>query len=81
MSADEISEYIDKFNFWIDTRETSDDKAIKGAFLTAVGKEAFTLLKTLENEGDPIFLKRRILGYGLREPVCNIKELDSRRTL
>ncbi len=25
----------------------SDDTAIKGAFLTAVGKEAFTLLKTL----------------------------------
>ncbi len=46
-SADEITEYIDRFNFWIDTKETSDDKAIKGAFLTAVGKEAFTLLKTL----------------------------------
>ncbi len=44
-SADEIAEYIDRF--WIDTKETSDDKAIKGAFLTAVGKEAFTLLKTL----------------------------------
>ncbi len=35
------------FKIWIDTRETSDDKANKGAFLTAVGKEAFTLLKTL----------------------------------
>ncbi len=46
-SADEIVEYIDRFNFWIDTKETSDNKAIKGAFLTAVGKEAFTLLKTL----------------------------------
>ncbi len=46
-SADEIAEYIDRFNFWIDTKETSDDKANKGAFLTAVGKEAFTLLKTL----------------------------------
>ncbi len=46
-SADEIVEYIERFNFWIDTKETSDDKAIKGAFLTAVGKEAFTLLKTL----------------------------------
>ncbi len=46
-SADEIAEYIDRFNFWIDTKETSDDKAIKGAFLTAVRKEAFTLLKTL----------------------------------
>ncbi len=49
MPAVEISEYTDGFNFWIDTRETSDDKAIKGAFLTAVGKEAFTLLKTLVN--------------------------------
>ncbi len=47
MSADEISEYIDRFNFRIDTRETIDDKAIKGAFLTVVGKEALTLLKTL----------------------------------
>ncbi len=46
-SADEIVKYIDRFNFWIDTKETSDDKTIKGAFLTAVGKEAFTLLKTL----------------------------------
>ncbi len=46
-SADEIAEYINRFNFWIDTKETSDDKAIKGAFPTAVGKEAFTLLKTL----------------------------------
>ncbi len=35
----------------------------------------------LETEGDPIFLKRRILPYGLRELVCNTKELDSRRTL
>ncbi len=44
--ADEIAEYIDRFNFWIGTKETSDDKAIKDAFLTAVEKEAFTLLKT-----------------------------------
>ncbi len=40
-SADEVAEYIDRFNFWIDTRGTSDEKAIKGAFLTAVGKDAF----------------------------------------
>ncbi len=46
-SADEVAEYIDRFNFWIDTRGTSDEKAIKGAFLTAVGKEAFSLLRTL----------------------------------
>ncbi len=46
-SADEIADYIDRFNFWIDNKETSVDKAIKGAFLTAVGKEAFTFLKTL----------------------------------
>ncbi len=41
MSADEILEYIDRFN--------SDDDltAIKGAFLTMVGREAFTLLKPL----------------------------------
>ncbi len=37
VSADEILEYIVRFNFWIDSRESSDDKAIKGAFLTAVG--------------------------------------------
>ncbi len=47
MSADEIGEYIDRFHFWIDNRESSSDKAIKGAFLMAVGMEAFTLLKTL----------------------------------
>ncbi len=46
-SADEIVEYIERFNFWIDTKETSDDKPIQGAFPTTVRKEAFTLLKTL----------------------------------
>ncbi len=46
-SADEVAEYIDRFNFWIDTRGTSDEKAIKGAFLTAVKKDAFSLLRTL----------------------------------
>ncbi len=30
MSADEIAEYIDRFNFWVDTKETSDDRAITG---------------------------------------------------
>ncbi len=45
MPADEIGEYIDRFNFWIDTREFSDEIVIKGGFLTAVGREAFTLLK------------------------------------
>ncbi len=28
--ADEITEYIDRLNFWIDTRGTIDEKAIKG---------------------------------------------------
>ncbi len=46
-SADEVAEYIDRFNFWIDTRGTNDEKAIKGAFLTAFGKDAFSLLRTL----------------------------------
>ncbi len=32
MSANEIGGYIDWFNFWIDTRETSVDNAIKGGF-------------------------------------------------
>ncbi len=31
MPAADIGEYIDRFESWIDTRETSDDKAIKGA--------------------------------------------------
>ncbi len=48
-SADEIVEYTDRVNFWIDTKETSDDKAIKGAFLTAVGKEAFRRWRYTEN--------------------------------
>ncbi len=46
-SADEVAEYIDRSKFWVDTRGTGDEKALKGAFLTAVGKEAFTLLRTL----------------------------------
>ncbi len=40
-SADEVADYIDRFNFWIDTRGMGDEKAIKGTFLTAVGKYAF----------------------------------------
>ncbi len=46
-ATDEISEHKAWFNFWIETRETSDGKAIEAAFLTAVGKEALTLLKML----------------------------------
>ncbi len=42
-SADEVAEYINQFNFWIDTRGTSDEKAIRGAFLKAVEKGAFTI--------------------------------------
>ncbi len=34
-SADELAEYIDLINFWINARLTSDEKTIKGAFLTA----------------------------------------------
>ncbi len=40
-SADGLAEYIDQLNFWIDSRGASDEKSIKGAFLMAVGKEAF----------------------------------------
>ncbi len=46
-SVDEVAEYIDRINFCIDTRETGNEKAIIGAFLTAVGKDAFSLLRTL----------------------------------
>ncbi len=50
MSADEILEYIDRFN-------SGDDLAvIKGAFLTAVGRDAFTLLK-------PVGLPHQIEGH------------------
>ncbi len=46
-STDELAEYINRFNFWIDTTGTSDEEAIEGAFLTAVRREAATLLRTL----------------------------------
>ncbi len=42
-STVEIVDYIDRFNFLIDTRKTSDAKAI----LMAVEKKAFTLLKPI----------------------------------
>ncbi len=48
-SADEGTKYIDRFNFWIDTRGTSDEKVFKEAFITAFGKKAFSLLRTLVN--------------------------------
>ncbi len=74
MPADEIGEYIDRSNFWIDTRETSDDKFIKGAFLTAVEKEAFTLLKTL------VYTKT-LRGASITElPARNAPVLRSRTT-
>ncbi len=44
-SADEVAEYIDWFNFWIETSGTNDE--IKGVFVTAVGKELFSLLRNL----------------------------------
>ncbi len=37
----------DRFNFWKDIREASDKKAIRCVFVSAIGKEAFALLKTL----------------------------------
>ncbi len=46
-SVDEIIEYVDQFNSWMDTRGTSNEKPITDAFLTTVGKEQFTLLRTL----------------------------------
>ncbi len=46
-SANEVAGCIDRFKFWIDTTGTSEEKAIEGAFLTTVGKEAFNLLRTL----------------------------------
>ncbi len=45
-SADEITEYINRLTLRIDIRETSDEKAINGALLPAVRKEAFTLLNS-----------------------------------
>ncbi len=47
VKAAEITEYIDRFSFWVDTRGKSDEKPIKGAYLTVVGKEEFALLRTL----------------------------------
>ncbi len=39
------AEFIDCLNSWIDTRGMGNEKAIKGAFLTAVGKEHLTCLE------------------------------------
>ncbi len=52
-SADEAAEYIDRFDFWIDTRGTSDAKAIEGAFLTAVEKDAFSQQRELWSTPKP----------------------------
>ncbi len=46
-SADEVAEYIDRIYSWIDTRGRTDEKALKGTFGSAVGKEAFILLRAL----------------------------------
>ncbi len=50
-STEEVAECIDRINFWIDTWLTSDEKAVKGAYLAAVGKEAFSLLRTQNLKG------------------------------
>ncbi len=45
--AGEIIDYCDCFHFWIDARGTDDEKAMRGAFLTVVGKEAFTMQRNI----------------------------------
>ncbi len=47
-SADEIAEYIDRFNFWIDTKETSDDKAFK--YLAGEFNDRLAVFFTLTNK-------------------------------
>ncbi len=72
-SADEVAEYIDRFTFWIDTRGTSDEKAIKGAFLTAVGKDVFPfyeLWSTPKPEGTPQSQK-------FKEHFCDMSDQPS----
>ncbi len=44
-----VAEYVDQLNLWVDTTGSIDEEAMKGNFLTAVGKEAFALLRTLFN--------------------------------
>ncbi len=78
-SADEVKEYSDRLNFWIDTRKTNDEKAIEGAFLTAVGKEALTLLKNVDL---PPNLKARFHCRNLRGTTapCRACQVQTGRT-
>ncbi len=38
-------DYCHCFHFWKGARGTGDEKAMRGAFLTVVGKEPFTMLR------------------------------------
>ncbi len=46
-SADDVAEYINRLNSWINTRGQSDEKALKGGFLTTVLKETLTSQRPL----------------------------------
>ncbi len=52
-SADEIAEYIDRYSFWVDTRETSDKNAM-GHFCASGNRSrqllSRSVLKDLSNE-------------------------------
>ncbi len=69
-SADDIGEYVDRFNFWIDTRETSDDKAIKGSFLTFGRKGSICLT---ENVGLPLNVEGRFHHRNTRNTSASCK--------
>ncbi len=43
--AGKIIDYCDRFHLCIDARGTGDEKAMRGAFLTVVRKEALTMLR------------------------------------
>ncbi|VDO63333.1 unnamed protein product [Schistosoma curassoni] len=54
-------DYVERFEIWAMTKEDDEDVNIVAHFLTFIGKEAYSLLKTLALPKNPISLSRTTL--------------------
>ncbi len=74
--ADEVAEYFDRFNFWIDTRGTSDEKTIKGEFVVRIQQQAS---KCNFQEHLDVALRDRLVA-GINRPELQRKLLSEKDT-
>ncbi|VDP36130.1 unnamed protein product [Schistosoma curassoni] len=63
-TSEAFEDYFERFEIWSMTKEDAEDVNIVAHFLTFIGKEAYSLLKTLAMPEKPISL-----------PYTTLKEL------